>query len=896
MVYLKSRFIPLLLCGIIFAFIISGTSLAKGPAVKVVLFPFDMHSESDIREIRRNLMETIASSLHKEGLEIAGLEKTKLFFEKGVTSFSEEDALSVSRESGADFALLGSLTLVDTRLSADWRIMDVKDGGLIKFYYESAASPEGLFSKIKESAPSMRAKMLSSLEKRPVTKEGLIEKISVEGVKRIDPEAILRKISTRTGQPFSGDDVKNDIHAVYGMGYFDDIAADLRDTDEGKELAYIVKEKPWIKNISIKGNKKKKEESIKEVITVKENTVIDHTIIKADTERIKALYIQEGFYLADITSEVITDGVDATVVFYINEAEKVKVKKITIIGNSAFSDKEIKGVMGTGEAGIFSFITGSGSFNEYVFENDLSLIMKQYFDHGYIKADILDYRVLLSEDKKWFFITIAVSEGEQYRVGNIDFTGDIIAEKKTLLKKLKMKKNEVFNRSKLGKGLDNLSELYGDEGFANAEFTPLTRIDDEKKMVDLTVKAEKHEPVYVERIDITGNVRTRDKVIRRELEFGEGELFSFSDLKKSRNNLKRLGYFEDVEIARGEGSAPDRVRLDVAVKERPTGMLTFGMGYSTVDKLIATASISQTNLIGTGLKLDLSGTIGSKSTQYVLGFTQPWLFDRPISAGIDLFKTSRDYPDFTIDKNGFDLRGGFPIYKRQTYGYLTYRLENADVTSVSSTASTIIESQKGKSTVSSVQALVKHDTRDDAFFPREGSTLMASVELAGGFFGGTTNYLKYEGSASRYFPLPWDTTFSLRGTAGYIEGFGGQDVPLYERYFLGGINSMRGFETRSVGPKDPLTGELIGGKTKLVLNAEYLFPIFPKESIRGLVFFDIGNAYESGIDFADLRKGAGVGIRWFSPVGPIRLEWGYNLNREKNEKQSIWEFTIGGVF
>ncbi|MBI5561051.1 MAG: outer membrane protein assembly factor BamA, partial [Deltaproteobacteria bacterium] len=846
--------------------------------------PFDMHSATDISGLRRDVMEVLASTLKREGVEITGLERTKELFEKGVR-FDEETSAGISKEAGARFAILGSVTLLEKTYAADWRILDVSEGRVVRFYYKSGASPAELSSMIKDAAPSMSAVMSATLEKKPLERGDTIERITVEGMKRMDSEAVLKKIKSAVGHPYSADDVKDDIHVIFDMGYFDDIAADLSDSETGKELTFVVREKPFVKKITLDGNKKMKEEKIKEILTIKGNTVLNPLTIKADGERIKALYVQNGYYLAEVADEEIEDGVDATVIFHIKEGEPVKVRRIKIIGNRAFSDKGIKGVMTTREAGMFSSITGSGSFNEDVFENDLALIMKNYYDHGYIKADILDYRVILSEDKRWFFITIAVTEGDQYRLGNIDITGDVVGEKKSLLKKLKLKTNEVFNRSKLAKGIDALTDVYGDSGFANAEFTPMTSVDGEKKTVDLTIKAEKNEPVYIDRIDITGNVRTKDKVIRRELEFGEGDLFSTSYLKKSRNNLKRLGYFDDVNITKSEGGEPDRVKLDVDVKERPTGMVTFGVGYSTVDHIIATASVSQSNLMGTGLKLDLSATIGSKSSQYVFGFTEPWFFDKPLSAGFDLFDTSKDYSDFSMKKRGFNLRAGFPISRktRTTKVYTTYRHEDVNVTKVSPTASPPIKDQEGKSTVSSVTTLIKHDTRDDIFFPREGDVMTASVEVAGGALGGTTNYVRYEGDAAKFFGLPWDTAFSIRGAAGRIQGFGGKAVPLYERYFLGGINSIRGFQSRSLSPKDPVTGELIGGDTKLVITSEFIFPLFPKENLRGVLFFDAGNAYNGAVDLGNLREGAGAGIRWFSPIGPLRIEWGYNLSPEKGE-------------
>jgi len=334
------------------------------------------------------------------------------------------------------------------------------------------------------------------------------------------------------------------------------------------------------------------------------------------------------------------------------------------------------------------------------------------------------------------------------------------------------------------------------------------------------------------------------------------------------------------------------------VKERPTGSISLGFGYSSVDKLIGTASVSQSNFMGTGLKLDLSGTVSASSSRYVLGITEPWLFDRPISAGFDLYNTEREYPDFDLRKQGFDLRFGFPLTKRYTRGYITYKLEDVHISNVETTASSIIKDQEGTSTESSIRLQVRRDSRNDAFFPSEGSVINLTTEFAGGPLGGTSYFIKYEADAVKFFPMPWDTVFSIHGSAGYVHGYDGKFPPIYERYFLGGINSIRGFETRSISPKDEATGDLIGGSSMVVMNLEYLFSLFPEQNIRGLVFFDAGNAYRNReeIEAFRFKTAVGGGIRWFSPLGPIRIEVGFNLDPKDEESGSEWDFAIGTLF
>jgi outer membrane protein insertion porin family len=687
------------------------------------------------------------------------------------------------------------------------------------------------------------------------------------------------------------------MRTVYGMGLFDDVTAELFDTTAGRELRFTVREKPVVRRVTLRGSDKVKEETILEVLSLKSNAILDYVTLNEDVERIKKLYEGEGFYLATVDPEVIVEDGGASIAYVIEEGEKVQVKSITIIGNEAIADKKLKKSMKTRVLGFFSFITGSGSFNEFVFRNDLAVIINKYLNIGYLQADITDQRVLLSEDKRWFHITITISEGDQFTLGEFDISGDILGTKEELLAKFELERGAVFNRSLVTKGIESIRDVYGDQGYAFAAFSPISNLDQEKKSVDIMLEISKNELAYIERIDITGNVKTRDKVIRREIEVVEGDLYSSSGIKRSRGNLKRLGYFEDATIARSQGSAPDKLKLNVTVKEVPTGAFSLGVGYSSFDKLIGTGSVSQSNLFGTGIKASISAMLSSSSTRYTLSFTEPWLFDKPLSAGIDIFNVEREYADFTIDEKGFGLRFGFPIHKRTTRGNLSYKLEEVDVTDVEPNASIVIRDQEGLRTVSSILASIRRDTRDDAFFPTEGSNASFSAKYAGGPLGGDTDFVKFDTEGVKYFPLPWKhMSIAQRLAIGYITGLSGQDEPIYERYFLGGINSLRGFESRSVGPRDPVTDEIIGGNIMFFANTEFLFPILSQRTLRGVVFFDIGNSFEDDLDFGDLRMGAGAGVRWFSPIGPLRIELGFNLDRREDEEARLWEFTVGSAF
>ncbi len=415
--------------------------------------------------------------------------------------------------------------------------------------------------------------------------------------------------------------------------------------------------------------------------------------------------------------------------------------------------------------------------------------------------------------------------------------------------------------------------------------------------MDIAYAINKGKLVYFEKIIITGNTKTRDKVIRRELKVHEQELFSGKDLKQGTRNLYRLDYFEDIKVNTSKGSSDDKINLHIDVKEKPTGMFSFGGGYSSVDRLFAMGSISQRNLFGRGQTLMLKVMTGNRSTTYNISFTEPWLFDIPLSAGFDLYDLNMDYDTYEKESIGGRLRFGYRItdYTRTS---LYYGYEDAEIRNVEEDAARVIRDMEGEFRSSSVTGIISRDSRDRIFNPTEGSDNSLSIEWAGGPFGGDAAFTKYVADSGWYFPLFWGTVGVLHGKIGFATENGGGKLPVYERFFLGGMNSVRGFDWREVGPKDPKTGDEIGGNKMIQFNAEFLFPLIKDAGLMGLLFYDAGQAYDNGesIALGEVRESVGYGIRWYSPLGPIRLEYGYILDREPGERKGRWEFSIGTAF
>jgi len=728
--------------------------------------------------------------------------------------------------------------------------------------------------------------------------EDTIAKIAIKGNLAIEADAIKAVIKISEGKPLITEDVRGAIKAIFEMGYFTDVQAETSDTEGGKELAFIVSERPQIRDIEFKGNKEIEKDKLKELLTFKANTILDLNKIRESISKIKTEYENSGTTLADVQYKIETVGENQIkLVFEINENDKVLVKRIILLGNKEYNDDALKKIMQTKEGGWSSWISSKGTFKENMLRGDVEILSSHYLNNGYIQASVEEPQVFLTPDKRWIYITIRIEEGKKFWLGKIDFKGDILDSVEDLSKNVKLKEGDVFSRDRLRQDIVSLTDMYGDKGYAFANIVPLTTLDHEKRIVNITFDISKGELVYFERILITGNVKTRDKVIRRELKVAEGELYHGTRLKKSRQKVNNLGFFDEVNLSTERGSSTNKLNLIIDIKERPTGTLSVGAGYSSIDSFVMMGSVSQGNLFGRGQKLQLSAEFGEKRKTYNLGFTEPRLLDTEISAGFDIYNLEKQYTDFTKKSNGGDIRLGFPLGFEETRGYLTYRYEESEIYDISTSAGTYITDQAGRNTLSSITASIVRDTRDSYLAPMSGSNNSVSTEVAGGFFGGTRSFVKHLGNSSWFYPVFWDTSVMLHGAIGYAEGTEGKTLPIDERFFVGGMNTVRGFDPRSLGPKDE-NGIVIGGNKELIFNVEYLFPLAKEAGLRGVIFYDAGNAFGDNevYDIESLRTSAGYGIRWYSPIGPLRLEWGYNLNPKDGEKLSRWEFSIGTFF
>jgi len=718
----------------------------------------------------------------------------------------------------------------------------------------------------------------------------VVKDVLIEGNQRIEDDAILRVVDTRPGDAYDPDQLSRDLEAIFEMGYFDDIRVETQTGEDGRLVIFRVKEKPTIRLIEFTGNLVYDDAELKENIDISAGSILNIFRIKRNIKQIVTLYEEKNYHNARVTYTVEDmEHNQAKLIFNIDEGEKLRIREIWFEGNQAFSDKILKKKIKTSEKSFLSWLTGSGDLDTEVLRQDVIKLSDFYHNNGYAEARIAEPEILYKDNG--IYIEIKIDEGRRYEMGQVSLEGDLVFPMEKLHEKLASPKETHFNRQVIRQDVVTLTDAYADEGYARADIAPELDMHEESKTIDIIFHIKKNKPVYFEKIVIEGNTKTRDKVIRRELEVYEGEKYSGTKLKRSIRELYRLDYFEDIKVRRQSGTGDDQMILNLQVEEKPTGSFSFGGGYSAVDNMYVMAAINERNLFGRGQHLNFRVQAGGTSQQYDISFTEPWLFDRPLSATVAANRWERDYDDYTRESRGGSLRFGYPVFD-YTRAYIRYSYDVSDVKDVDEDVSPYL--LEGQFVESSVSTSVIYDSKNRQFNPTDGSKHRFTLEYAG--LGGDIGFTKATAETGWYFPIIWKTTGYLHAETGYVRRNSGMVLPDYERFYLGGINSLRGFDWRDVGPTNA-AGIEIGGDKFVQFNVEYLFPLMMEQGLVGLIFYDTGNAYVDGpIDLEDLRQSWGYGIRWYSPMGPLRLERGHVIDPQADEDDARWEFSIGGSF
>ena len=849
---------------------------------KIIILPFDVHASVE----GGTLQKSIYSHLEKEFQREKKMEVVAAGgYAQSNVLLNKDQAVAAGKALGVDYVVTGSITQFGEALNIDAQIIDIaRETSLpaVSMQGKGSAGLEALAGELKTAI---------------LDRMGLLDKIAridIAGNRKIGADAIKQQLKSKVGNPLNEEDITADIKAIFKMGLFVDVSAQVTTEPQGKVITFTIAEKGLISEIRLIGNKKLDKSDILGVMTVKTRQSLNQEKIKEDIQKIKALYDTKGYYNAEISDRLEKDGQkDIVLILDIKENDRVYIRSITFEGNESFSTKELVKMMTTTERTLLGFITDTGILQTQQIRQDIQKLTAFYFNSGFVNAQIGEPAI--THDAKGIYIKIIVKEGKRFKIGNVEISGDYLEKPRTdLFALLRTKSGNYYDREAILKDMEAITLAASDEGYAHTDVNPKIASREKEQLVDVNFQLTKGNLVHIARIGISGNTTTRDKVIRRQLSIVEGDLYSSSKLKNSYASLNQLRYFEEVDF-QTEKAPDNKMDVTIRVKEKNTGMFMIGAGYSAVDQAMIMAQIVQQNFLGYGQTLSLKASLGSKTNNYELSFTEPWLFDLPLWCKADIWKYKKEYDSYTLDTRGTGVTLGYPLWWK-IIGYAGYKLSIDNIQDVNqSTASSYIKAQQGERTTSALTFTLAYDTTNDNMFPSKGIKASVSVQHAGAPLGGNTKFTKYSGAIAGYYPLIWDIVISAKGRIGYLQNNDERDdrLPIYERYVLGGINSLRGL--RYVGPTNPGTSDVIGGTTMVSFTTEIVFPLIKDAGIKGVIFYDAGNTWNGGYYVDDLRMTCGTGIRWQSPIGPLRLEYGYVLDRKGLNDDAIgrWEFTIG---
>ena len=729
----------------------------------------------------------------------------------------------------------------------------------------------------------------------PADRQILVKEIAVQGNRRVQEAVILARVGAKIGSPFVANRTAEDIRAIFSLGFFDDVQVKVEDFEGGVKLTYMVVERPFVRDIVFAGNKKEDAATLQDKIDLKLGSVYNPVEVNRGADKLKEFYEQEGYFEVGITPEVekLADG-DVTITYRIAEGRRISIDQIVIEGAQGLTPKQVKGAMDTQER---EYIVLRGTVQRQKLDEDVDRIIQLYNDFGYVQARVESSEIQVDREKARATVRVVVVEGPQFKVGGVDVTGNAVLPIEEVRKRIELKTGDVFSRSKLRDSVKGITDLYSAVGRASADVAPNTLQDIPARLVNIVFEINEGPETYVERINIAGNTRSEEKILRREIPMAEGDLFTSQKLARAKQRLTNLNYFDKVEAKTVPGSSKDKIVVNIDVTEKPTGLFSIGGGYSSQDGVLGTLDLSQRNFLGKGWEVFLRLRGGENLQTGTIGFTEPWLFDRPLAAGFDLFNTRRILPDYTVESLGGDIRLGHPLGEYSRINAV-YRVSQDRISDVNQLGSPQLISQEGTHLTSLVGVNLSRDTRDNVYDPTRGSTASIGLDFAGVGFG--EKFVRSVAAATYFQPLPWlEHVLSFRFTAGYSFGWDKDSVPLFERFYLGGSNSLRQFKSLQVSPRDN-TGTRIGGNSELLGTIEYQIPLF--FGIKAALFYDVGQVWgpdiQGGakIDLSDLRHGVGAGFRWNSPFGPIRVDYGIKLDQRKGESFGEFNFSAGSSF
>ena len=727
-----------------------------------------------------------------------------------------------------------------------------------------------------------------------------VSAIRVEGSERIESETVLSYMTFKAGDTATATDLDDSLKRLFETGLFADVAV----RREGSEVIVRIVENPIINRIAFEGNLRIDDEILRDEVSLRPRVVYTRSKVQADMLRIIEIYRGSGRFAARVVPKVVQLPQNrVNLIFEIHEGSPTEVRRITFIGNTRFSDGELRDAIQTRESGFLSFFGGGDLYDPDRLTFDQELIRRKYLNAGYADIRVVSAVAELTPDQEAFFITFTLEEGKRYRFGKIGVTTTLRdLDVQRIEEAVEIAEGDLYSAGHIDDATAALTDAAGRAGYAFVDVRPKTERDPETQRIAVTFEIEEGPRVFVERIDIRGNVRTEERVIRREFRLVEGDAFNSELIRRARRNLHNLGFFESVDIKNVRGSAPDQTVIEVTLTERSTGEISFGGGYSTAVGGVADIALRERNLLGKGQDARVRAQLAQREQQIELNFTEPYFLDRKLAAGFDVFSTARDFQEessFDQETVGLGLRMAYPVARdlRQRW---RYTLRQDTITSVPADAAAVIAEQEGKAVLSAIGHAIVYDSRDSRFSPREGLLASMDHEIAG--LGGQVRFLKTEVRGSVFVPISESLTGSATLGSGYITGLG-KDIRILDRFFLGS-DELRGFALSGASPRDRRTGDAVGGNWYYAGSVGASFPLgLPNEAgIRGRVFFDYGSTGISEGDKPDIddipgiRASAGAGLTWASVLGPMNIDFGWPIRKESYDNTQLVRFSFGTRF
>lgn len=874
------------------------------PAPRILVLPFQVHGESDHAALEAQLPGMLNARLGGSGVQVVDPEQMmRLVRSRNISSLDVATVRSLAQAAGASYAVYGSVNQVGGVQSIDARLVSASASQQpLPLFVEQGSGDANL----QRALDVLAGNIISALptQASPVVGGNVLAGVEVRGTKVLDPDVVLMRIASRKGDRPDVAAIDAELKQIWDLGYFSDVSVDLEQRPEGTFLVYTVMEKPKVESIDVQGASEMDADDVLAAMSTKAGSVLNEGMLAEDIQKILGEYRKKGFYLAkvDQRTDLRQGGTTAALTILVDEGKKLYIKEVRIEGANQLDEDDVKDQLLLSERSMISWITGTGVLKEELIERDSSAIAAYYLDRGYMDITVAAPRIDFSEDG--ITITFPINEGPRYTLGSIILSGDLIDSDERLREVMKTDElaaqGAPFNLTAMQEDAKNLTDFYADYGYAFADIDTRPLRHSEGNVVDLDFVIQKKNKVYVRRVLVEGNAKTRDNVILREMRLTDGEAFEGQKLRRSTERLNKLGYFEVAEAELVPTEQEDEVDLKVKVKEKPTGALMAGVGYSTFSQFGVSGTIMERNLWGKGYNISLQAAFSGRRDAYTLTFGNPRFNDTPLSVSVEAYHWRDDYYDYIKKTTGGVLRFSYPIGEYTSVGF-GYRLDQYKIYDLDWDVSDLIRRYANDTRYTSVGLLRLVRDSTDSYMPTSGNIDILGVEYGGGILAGDDDFITLTAEHHSYYQLRPEHVLHGRIKGQAIFENGSSEVPVFERFWMGGMNSVRGYTSRDITPRDPKTGDRIGGTRMAFMNLEYIWTMNKEFGLYLVPFYDMGFNIDADRDYSfsdELLKSAGLEVRWRSPLGDLRFSYGipFDEDRKGNRNSGRFEFAMGQTF